>query len=456
MAQSIVLPRGGLGRGMLAGLMLSSVSFVVLSAVFPLNRPVRTPVEVPEATAPPTISIGATQFGAGADNSGSVIFAPTAIASPNTPGTAPTTFNAPTTGVAPTATDSAPIAAVSLQAPTTSLSVTTLEALTEVAPVVEVPSIEIEAPTTIKAPDVGPESANVEPKNDPANFSEAAVSLTALANANPVDASQAATSGEPASKPVGSFASTEQGIVSPTSAVGEAAVSNTSTGPAFETYALTFSNFDDKPLISIILLAETIEQADAVSALSIPVTLAVSASNPDVGTIVAWYRQSGGEVVLMLPTEGALSLHKGDDPAIVAESLGFSLADAVGVIGVLDGPEGDINQDSDMVNAVLNVLKPSGHALITTTSLGLNRAEQLASAAQVYSTSVNRQIDASPGKITVIRAMDKTVLQLGDARSSTVFGMASNDTLSALAFWLKSSKAQTVTMAPVSAAILAN
>jgi hypothetical protein len=71
-------------------------------------------------------------------------------------------------------------------------------------------------------------------------------------------------------------------------------------------------------------------------------------------------------------------------------------------------------------------------------------------------TDISHIIDVTKGTIAVIRELDKLVLQIGDKRSITVYALARTDMLFALNFWLESNKAQLVTLAPVSAAILRN
>lgn len=308
------------------------------------------------------------------------------------------------------------------------------------------PSISMDAPQTFATPQIG----------DTENTADVAVSI---GSSNPVTTSntpqtllnageaetQDITVSESGDKPVGGFDSAGQASV-PTlqSGVG---VENPHTDSAFATYALTFRDPGDKPLLAVILLAETVEQADAVSKMGIPVTLAVSPVNPDATAIIAQYRLSGGEVVMMLPNEGGLSLQDielGNIPDVIS----IALDNTTGVIGVIDGT---LDGNAAQVNATLAELNEIGYALVSTTSVALDSLE-----AKGAATSVIGLLNTLPGKIAVIRELDNAVVHIGETSSGTVLGSASTDTVAAIEFWLKSQKAQQVILAPVSAAILRN
>ena len=126
------------------------------------------------------------------------------------------------------------------------------------------------------------------------------------------------------------------------------------------------------------------------------------------------------------------------------------------MLGVIAGPDGDVAQDTRMMNAILAKLSETGHAIMTLNGLGLNRTNIMAQEAGVPVTDISRVVGTEDGTIAVIRELDKLVLQIGDQRSVTVFAQATPDMLFALKFWLESQKAKSVTIAPVSASILRN
>lgn len=374
------LPKGGFRRGMLAGVIFIVFAFFVLAGLFPLGVPKIVVASVPSETA---------------------------------------------------------------QTMTEVLEVAEQQAIEAVAAETPDPVFPVDAPQAIPtlADNSDAETSGValpESSSETAMVIATAPQLSGTESIAPDEVSSI----EVAEKPIGGFEPTGQTNI-PTA--GEtASVENAAGGLAFETYALTFGDFTGKPLLSIILLAETIEQADSVSALTIPVTLAVSPLNPDAAAIIGQYRAKGGEVVLMLPSNGALSLQNvtaENVPAVVT----MALENTTGVIGIIDSNSGE---DATQVNAVLTELGKTGHALITTTSVTVESG--------VSATSIIGTLDNLEGKIAVLREMDNAVVQIGSGTSGTVFGNASDDTISAISFWLKSQKAQTVTVAPVSASILRN
>jgi len=227
-------------------------------------------------------------------------------------------------------------------------------------------------------------------------------------------------------------------------------------GDAFNAFSAELADDGELPLMSFILSASTVAEAEVVASFSTPITLAVAAGIPDANNIIANYRASGGEVVLLLPSEGANALRKGGNPSDAPAFLDATLTNVDGVLGVMDGPDRDVNQDTRMMSAMLAKLSETGHAIMTVNGLGLNRTSILAQEAGVPATDISRVIEITDGTIAVIRALDKLVLQIGDQRSVTVFAQATPDMLFALKFWLESQKAQAVTIAPVSASILRN
>ena len=224
----------------------------------------------------------------------------------------------------------------------------------------------------------------------------------------------------------------------------------------FETYSAEFADNTALPSLSIILLATTVVEAQTMAILPAPLTLAVEFDNPDAADIIETYRAAGGEAVLLLPTDGPNFLGKGGDPANIPGQLDAILANSDGVIGILDGPEGKLNQDNRMLEGIYAKLTKTGHAMITVDGLGLNRASIMARESGIPATGISHVLGTTKGTIAVVRALDEVVLKLGDQRSVTVYARVTPDMLFGLNFWLESQKAQLVTVAPVSVSILRN
>ena len=487
------MPKGGFLRGLIAGTALSGVLVVVLSTAFDTSR---TASPLPEA---PAVAGTEAKVAAVAPSTGENLPAAPAVsteslvvtAPPQDPvdalpalgqGTAVTTTTAPapisSTQQAATspATQPAPAVPVTGAIQTTGLAVTdeaapqlpgaapiaapaTVENAPSVASpeaaagvVAETETAVIAAPVAsgnagFAAPEAGAASNNSGLSGTGGGI-PAVTPPTQLGNSDTGSAAPVAP--EAAAKPATGFALNGQTLVSP-SGDGAANIASPGTaGGAFASYAQSFDATTDKPAVAIVLLADNVAQVETAMALSEPVSIAVSADNPDAADIVSKVRSFGGEALIFLPPEGPHSLRSGTDPATAVASLRDSLASIPAVIGIVDGPDGDLPSDTRLLSAVLDTLDEQGFGVVTTTSIGLNRAEMMAGEAGIPAASIVRRIDSEPGKIPVIRQMDKAVLQIGDGNKTVVFGAASNDVLSALKFWMKSNKAQNVTVAPVS------
>ena len=446
MGESISAPRGGFFRGMLAGLILVVLIFCGLAAGFPLSAKfdpsVAPSIEIPTSSIQPEI-VEQESYGA--------ISLPSESPAPTVFGANPVPFQTTAADVNITAAVSAPVNAVStLETMPTSSGIELGEAEDEV-PVVVVPAVE--SLSTIASP-VFEET------------SEAPVvveSQTPVAAEQPVlsdvaEPDQEVIAGENTSleKPAGGFALSGQTIIQPDAIEETSLVENTSSTTSFVSFKQPFENTSDLPLFAFVLQIEDAAAVDAVLTLPVPVTFAVDVSNPDTSMLVSYIRDAGREAVLLLSSASADSLKSGGSPNDVAPYLNSALSNANGVIGVMDGPDGNINQDPRMMTALLSELSKTGHAVITVDGVGRNRAEIMAKEADVPVASIANVFGPEVGKVDVIRGLDKVILQMGGLKSVTVYAPATSDLVSALKFWLKSQKSQLVTIAPISAVVLLN
>ncbi len=223
--------------------------------------------------------------------------------------------------------------------------------------------------------------------------------------------------------------------------------------PAFTREAQEFTTPLTKPVIAIILVAENGQDVKNLQALNVPVTIAVSADNPGASMIVAAHRINGGEAMILLPPSGDAAIRAEGEPSEVNRRLETLLATSENVIGIVDGPSGDLIQNTDMLGAVISNLKDTGHAIVSMSGIGVDQTEAIAAEMGVPAISIGQTLSVDSGKVAVIRDMDKASLQLGASQNVVVFGHATPDTISAIGFWLKSLKARNVIVAPVSTAI---
>lgn len=422
MGDNNILPKGGFMRGILTGLILIFFLFVGLSVLYPLPIVIGpAPAAITELDSAPSIPLVESEE-SGVDVA-ALIESTTPIVLPQAP--EQLSVAAPEASIDTSAT--APIQSVSVLEPMPTSNdiqvgtsenalpvVTDLDTVTDSSN--DIPQIDTE---TI-VPDVTTELGDTELSND--NTSIVA----------PTDALEL----------------TGQTLIDQSNPETETPKIN-----AFDTFAAEFTDDKIQPLMSIILHATTLTETQTVASLAAPLTLAVAADNPDAAEIITGYRALGGEVVLLLPTKGPNALRKGGDPVDAANRLNALMANTDGVIGILDGPDGDLNQDSRMLVSILAILSETGHAIITVDGLGTNRASVMANEAGIPAAGISHLIDTSEGTIAVVRELDKVVLQFGDRQSVTIFAPVTPDMLFGLNFWLESQKAQIITVAPVSASI---
>ena len=458
MSDNSIMPKGGFFRGVLAGLTLISLIFIGLAVAFPLNRATGPePVMVSELGSPPAQPAPVIE-----ESSSGISFSADPVA-PMQLGGAPAPLQEASqvvTAIEPET--AAPVNTVSqLEAmPTNDIQITSSASTSPVisapmVPVIEVPVVSenVTVAETVEAPSVSSENVQTSAQNDTTTEPQ-----TTEQPPEPTIMAEAPTVTEEPEETSGGLELTGQTLITSTAPVQDdsTVVSETTSNTAFNTFSATFTDDGALPLMSFILLATTIAESEVINSVSTPITLAVAADNPDAKAIIANYRASGGEVVLLLPSDGENALRKGGNPTDAPAFLDAALANTEGVIGVMDGPDGDVNQDTRMISAMVTKLSQTGHAIMTVNGLGLNRTSILAAESGVPATDISRAIYTDNGTIAVVRALDKIVLQIGDQRSVTVYTESNPDMLFALKFWLESEKARTVTIAPVSAAILRN
>lgn len=459
MANNNILPKGGFLRGVLAGLTLIALIFIGLAVAFPLTvatGPAPAIVsELNNTTAQPVLeseeSSGGISVRTDAPTPTQIVVSP-----------APLEDAAPDVAIAPETAAPVSIAPQIEAMPTNDIQIGSSESAPPVVTMPTVSAIEVpvvaDTPTvedTTQAPVVSTEISSASGENDTTTDPQV-IEQVVESDPAPENTTEAPTVTEVTEEPSSGVELAGQTLIATNESAQAAPAESSVPDSVFGAYSAEFSDEGELPLMSFILLASTVAEAQVVTSFSTPITLAVASDNSAANEVIASYRASGGEVVLLLPSEGASALRKGGNPSDAPTFLDASLANIEGVLGVMDGPDGNVNQDTRMMSAMLAKLSETGHAIMTVNGLGLNRTSILAQEAGVPATDISRVIDTEDGTIAVIRELDKLVLQIGDQRSVTIFAQATPDMLFALKFWLESQKAQAVTIAPVSASILRN
>ena len=221
------------------------------------------------------------------------------------------------------------------------------------------------------------------------------------------------------------------------------------TGPAISRNAVAFENTGNNPLVSLILIDVGADRLDiaTLSDFPAPLSVAIDPTTPDAAEVMALYRAAGVEVVILTP------LPEGASPADVEVAFQSFFSTVPEAVAVLDLPEALLQNSRPRAAQVVEILAETGHGLITY-SKGLNAGLQIASSAGVPAATVFRDIVAGSDDAAMMkRFLDQGAFRAGQDGAVILVGEARAETLSALAEWLLGSRAASVTLAPVSAAI---
>ncbi|MEM1386140.1 MAG: divergent polysaccharide deacetylase family protein [Pseudomonadota bacterium] len=221
--------------------------------------------------------------------------------------------------------------------------------------------------------------------------------------------------------------------------------------PALEAFAALYdAPIDGLPLMAVLLVdtgldAETLE---ALEALEFPMTIAVNPTEPGAREAADAYRAAGHEVTVITP----LSEEAGS--AEVERAMTGYLAQLPETIAVLDVPDAHLQQNRPRAAQVSEILKRTGHGLITYPR-GLNSGVQVAQLAGVPSAIVFREIDDGTRQISVMmRLLDVGAFRASQEGSVVVVGALRPAVIAAVKEWTKSTRAATVSLVPTSAVLL--
>ena len=224
------------------------------------------------------------------------------------------------------------------------------------------------------------------------------------------------------------------------------------TGDALTRWAMAFDAPDDRPLMSIVLVHEgdAALSRDVVDGLPETVSFGVNAGSPGASTIARDYRAMGREVVMIpsLPFEAT--------PQDVEVALRVNFETVPEAVAVMDNSGDSFQSNRSAVAQVVDVVAASGHGLITFPR-GLNTAHQRAERVGVPTGLIFRDIDGSDETNEQIRrAMDRAAFRARQDEAVILVGRTKAITLEALAEWVLGNRAASVTLAPISAALMAD
>jgi len=219
--------------------------------------------------------------------------------------------------------------------------------------------------------------------------------------------------------------------------------------PALIRNAIAFAGAGDQPLLAILLLDTGGERAAVgdLGNLPFPVTVAVDAGATDAEEAIAFYRDQGAEIMLTVPLpEGATAM----DVEVSVEAYGPLLADAAAVL--VEEDLGFQTLGDGAVQLGVN-LAESGHGFVSYPA-GLNTGHKAVLKEGVKAGLVFRDLDGAGQEGPVIRRfLDNAAFRARNEERVIVVARTRAETVQALLEWSLGTRAQTVTLAPISAVL---
>ncbi|MBJ3763560.1 divergent polysaccharide deacetylase family protein [Maribius pontilimi] len=217
------------------------------------------------------------------------------------------------------------------------------------------------------------------------------------------------------------------------------------TGVAMDDYGQPFDNPAGLPIVSVVLLDYGGPMIDLPLALSV----ALDAGQPKVAARAAQYRAQGYEV-LVIP-----SLPRGGAAQDIEQALQASLGAVDGAVAVLPDPSSDVQDNRAAIETLVGRLGDSGLGLVSFAQ-GLNRAQQIAARENVPAGLVFRQIDGEGQDLRAVkRFLDQAAFRARQENAVILVGRNRPETRGALMEWRLGNRAESVELAPVTAAIRA-
>lgn len=314
------------------------------------------------------------------------------------------------------------------------------------APAPQTPDVAV-APA---APEEGEEPAETEPEQDPAP-EEADEQIAALPNALDSEDDIRPRIGRPGVSLVERTPTVPTNDAAPTVEAGEAETNTR----AIVAHATSFSNPDDKPLMSIVLIDSGVDLTGgpvglaALQSFPYPLTFAVDASLDDAGTRMAEYRREGFEVMALI------NLPRGATATDAEVSLSAALDAVPEAVAVMEGTGTGVQENRDAADQIAQAVQATGHGLVLA-SKGLNTTQKLAAREGVPAGLIFRDFDSADQTPSVIRRfLDQAAFRAGQEGGVIMVGRVRPDTISALLLWGLQDRAERVALAPISAVLTA-
>ncbi len=246
---------------------------------------------------------------------------------------------------------------------------------------------------------------------------------------------------EPATKP----------IVNRLPSIGDTPEAAPTGTPALVANGLEYEGADDRPKLAFLLIDAGGDRSALgdISKLPFPISVAVDVSGSDAAQAIDFYIENGAEVLAMLPLPAEATA---SDVAVAVEAYGGLFAKAAGVL--VDEASG-FQTARDGAAQLADMLAETGHGLVTFPA-GLNTGHKTAIARGIKAGLVFRDLDSEGQDGRVMRRfLDNAAFRAGNQDGVIVVARTRAVSLQALLEWSLGSRAQRVSLAPVSALLLA-
>lgn len=212
-----------------------------------------------------------------------------------------------------------------------------------------------------------------------------------------------------------------------------------------DAYAAPFAGVDpDLPKLSVILVDDggTGLGPEAVSALPVPVTIALSPLAGDASARLSAYRAARFEALNLVDFPAGATAQ---DVAVMSEAAFAMLPETIGLM-TLD----PASLSRDGTQSLVDALARDGRSLVSA-DVGLNGVQRAAQEAALPVMLIYRDLDGDGQDArTMRRFLDQAAFQARNAGAVVVMARLRPDTVSALDLWSLAERAQSVQIVPVS------
>ena len=222
--------------------------------------------------------------------------------------------------------------------------------------------------------------------------------------------------------------------------------------PAVMRYALEPGPAPGKPIFAVVIL--DVGQAggglapDALAALGLPITVAVSPTDPDAASRAAQYRDAGFEVAILAP-----NLPQGANAADMEVSYQGYVSILPETVALIGQPDAEFQSNSRAAEHLAALLAADGRGLVSY-ARGLDPAGRAADKEGIPHAAIYRVLDAEHESPTTIgRYLDRAAFEADQTGQVLVVGHSYPETVAALKDWAAAG-AKGTAIGPVTAAML--